>query len=59
MSTITYSVRLATAITVKKDAIINKTVWDEIEDIIDRLKDSLEDEDIIYIADWDIETYED
>ena len=57
MTTVTYPVVLTTVISVKKDAIINKTVWNEIEDIINRLKDSLEDGDIIYISDWDIETY--
>ena len=59
MSTVSYAVQLTTVICIRKDAIINKTVHDEIEDIIDRLKESLEEDDIIYISDWDIETYED
>jgi len=56
---VSYEVVLSTVISVRKDAIINRTVWDEIEDIIYRLKDSLEDDDIIYISDWDITTHED
>ena len=57
MTTISYEVSLRTMITVDKNAVISKTVWDCIEQIVCKLKEATDDE-IIFIYDWDIETHE-
>lgn len=57
MTTISYDVSLRTVVTVDKNAVINKTAWDCIEQIVCKLKEATDDE-IIFIYDWDIETHE-